>query len=240
MKKHLLKVITAIAMIFCLIFCFAGCSDGEQKNAQTNNQPADAVQTDSEITELVDAYNKALGSSNINCTSSNKKIEMGKLWIGDNADETMDLLAEEQKELLAKFESSESSGAALSALKESDVAEVSVNENVVTYKLKSSSTQNSAAQGQGGYINIIDTEATQELVEGVKSFANVKGNVKVNSSEYSMSDGILTVTYNNKKHKKIESVSFSGKQNVKAEMKYLVISINADLDYVLSSEYKAQ
>lgn len=55
-----------------------------------------------------------------------------------------------------------------------------------------------------------------------------------------MSEGILTVTYNNKKHKKIESVSFSGKQKVKAEMKYLVISINAELDYTLSSEYKAQ
>lgn len=80
----------------------------------------------------------------------------------------------------------------------------------------------------------------KKLVEGVKSFANVKGNVKVNSSDYSMSEGILTVTYNNKKHKKIESVSFSGKQKVKAEMKYLVISINAELDYTLSSEYKAQ
>lgn len=240
MKKQLFKAITAFALALCLVFCFAGCSDGEQKNTQTNNQPANAVQTDADITEFVNAYNKALESSNIKCTSSNKKIEMGKLWLGDKSDETMDLLAEEQKELLAKFESSESGGVSLSALKESDVAEVSVNENIVTFTLKSSSAENAVAQGQGGYINIIDTEATQELVEGVKSFANVNGNVKVNSSSYSMSDGTLIVTYNNKKHKKIESVSFSGKQNVKAEMKYFVISINAELDYALSSEYKAQ
>ncbi len=239
MKKHLLKAIIAVLMVLCMLFCFAACSSGDT-NKETSNQSSKNIQTGSEITELVNVYNKAVSNGTVKCISSSKKVQNGKLWIGDNSDKTMDLLAPEQKELLAKFENSDTSGISLPNLKDSDVAEVTVNENVVIYKLKQIQKQNEIAQGHGGYINIIDTEATKKLVEGVKSFANVKGNVKVNSSDYFMSEGTLTVTYNNKKHKKIESVSFSGKQKVKAEMKYLVISINAELDYTLSSEYKAQ
>lgn len=239
MKKHFSKAIIAVLMVLCMLFCFAACS-GNDTNKETNNQSSKNIQTGSEITELVNVYNKAVSNGTVKCISSSKKVQNGKLWIGDNSDKTMDLLAPEQKELLAKFENSDTSGILLPNIKDGDVAEVTVNENVVIYKLKPTQKQNEIAQGYGGYINIIDTEETKKLVEGVKSFANVKGNVKVNSSDYSMSEGILTVTYNNKKHKKIESVSFSGKQKVKAEMKYLVISINAELDYTLSSEYKAQ
>lgn len=239
MKKHFSKAIIAVLMVLCMLFCFAACS-GNDTNKETNNQSSKNIQTGSEITELVNVYNKAVSNGTVKCISSSKKVQNGKLWIGDNSDKTMDLLAPEQKELLAKFENSDTSGILLPNIKDGDVAEVTVNENVVIYKLKPTQKQNEIAQGYGGYINIIDTEEIKKLVEGVKSFANVKGNVKVNSSDYSMSEGILTVTYNNKKHKKIESVSFSGKQKVKAEMKYLVISINAELDYTLSSEYKAQ
>lgn len=238
MKKNLFKAVLSIITVLCIVFGFAACSGGNE--GDDTSQPTENVQTASEVTELVNAYNTALAKATVSCTSAQQKVEKGALWIGDNSDETMDLLAPEQKELLAKFESTDTANAALINLKDTDVSEVSVSDNVVTYKLKPANTQNGAAQGHGGYLNIIDTDATQGLVEGVKSFANVKGNVKINSSEYAMTEGTLTVTFNNKRHKKIESVSFTGKQKVKAEMKYLVISINAELDYALTSEYKAQ
>ncbi len=191
------------------------------------------------LEDLVADYNSALENNTLTCSSRTQKIGNGKLWIGDNYDGAINLLAEDQKELLARFEKSDAAGNELTALNVADVESVSVKGNTVTYTLKSSATKNTATNGQGGYINIIDTARTEELVEGVKSFANVKGNVKIESSNYAMSAGKLTVTFNNTNHKKIESVSFSGKQNVKARMKYLVVTINADLDYTLASEYKA-
>lgn len=237
MKKYFFKSLAVLILALSIIFSLAACSDGEQKDPQTNNQPADAVQTADDITEFVNVYNAALEKSSVKCISSSQKVEKGNLWIGDNSDETMDLTAPEQSELLAKFEKNETFGTELTPLNAADVKSVNVNENVVTFTLKSANTTGSAAQGQNGYLNIIDTDGTQVLVDGVKSYANVKGNVKINSSEYGFSQGSLTVTFNNKKHKNIEAVSFSGRQSVRAEMKYLVITINADINYVLSSEY---
>ena len=237
MKKNVLKLTVLLAVVLCLVFSMSACSEKTESDDKQNNSSAQTVQTADDITEPVDAYNTALEKSTVKCTSSSQKVEKGNLWIGDNSDETMDLTAPEQDELLAKFEKNESTGAELTKLNAADVESVSVNENVVTFTLKSANTTGSAAQGQNGYLNIIDTDGTQVLVDGVKSYANVKGNVKINSSKYGFSQGTLTVTFNNKKHKSIESVSFSGKQNVRAEMKYLVININADINYALSSEY---
>ena len=161
MKKHFSKAIIAVLMVLCMLFCFAACS-GNDTNKETNNQSSKNIQTGSEITELVNVYNKAVSNGTVKCISSSKKVQNGKLWIGDNSDKTMDLLAPEQKELLAKFENSDTSGILLPNIKDGDVAEVTVNENVVIYKLKPTQKQNEIAQGYGGYINIIDTEETKK------------------------------------------------------------------------------
>ncbi len=211
----------------------------ESSTSSYTSEPQKTEAATPKLEDLVADYNSALGSSTLTCSSRSQKIGNGKLWIGDNSDGAINLLAEDQKELLAKFEKSDAAGNKLTALNVADVESVSVKGNTVTYTLKSSATKNTATNGQGGYINIIDTARTEELVESVKSFVNVKGNVKIESSNYAMSAGKLIVTFNNTNHQKIESVSFSGKQNVKARMKYLVVTINADLDYTLASEYKA-
>lgn len=237
MKKNLFKSAAVLLMVVFIIASFAACSSDNKVSSEQNSSVTDSVSTGTEVAEFVELYNNALAKGSVKCTSSQQKVEKGNLWIGDNSDETMDLTAPEQAELLAKFEKSETTGIELPKLAAENVESVSVNENVVVYKLKMVKLSDAVEQGQGGYLNIVDTNGTQALVEGVKSYANVKGNVKINSSEFELSEGTITVTYKNKKHKQIESVSFSAKQNVKAEMKYLVIAINADIVYNLTSEY---
>ena len=187
--------------------------------------------------ELIAAFNNA-GGSRLSCTSSSQKITSGKLWMGDNSDEYIDLLAPDQTTLLAKFEKTASSGVQLPALSAGNVASASVSGTTVTFTFNSTTADHdSVAQGMAGYVNIIDQSRTEELVAGVKEYAGVPGSVKISSVSHSLYDGKLTVEFNSD-FTQVTSVKFTARQHVQAQMRYLIMTINADLNYDLTSEYK--
>lgn len=187
--------------------------------------------------ELINAYNSAIRKDGVKCVSVSQKVAKGSLWLGDKTDEKLDLRSADQTALLAKFEKNATSGAALTALNALYVKSVSVNGNVVTYVLKPAQAADSVAQGHSGYLNIIDTDGTKGLVEAVRSYAGVRGEVKIKSSEYTFEGGTLVVAFESDAYDRIEFVTFTGKQTVKAKMQYFIMTINADVDYVLSSKY---
>lgn len=190
--------------------------------------------------ELIAAYNQS-GAAGMGCTSYAQTLTAGKLWMGNKSDEFIDPLAVDQTALRAKFEKSSSDGVSLPSLSAGDVASASVSGTTVTFTLNdATATHDSVAQGAGGYVNIIDHDRTLELVEGVKSYANIpNANVKVDSASHSLSGGTLTVEFNSD-FTQVASVRFTAKQRVQATMTYLVaIKINADLNYDLTATYQA-
>lgn len=187
--------------------------------------------------EMIDAYNQALEKSELSCLSSSQKVTQGRAWLGDKSDEYMDLLADDMKDLLAKFQQDNVVNTALTMLSADNVAVASVEENTITFNLNSASINETINQGSNGYIALIDDARVQELVEVVKDAANVSGKVKIISATHNLSDGTFFVTFNSN-FTKIESVKYSANQNINAKMKYLVFNINIDIDYQLSAEFE--
>lgn len=189
--------------------------------------------------ELIAAFNQG-GAGSLSCASYSQTLTAGKLWMGDKTDEAIDALAADQTALRAKFEKTASDGVALPSLSAGNVASASVSGTTVTFTLNdASATHDSVTQGVGGYINIIDQNRTLELVEGVKSYANIpNANVKVDSASHSLSGGTLTVEFNSD-FTQVTGVKFTARQHVQATMTYLfAIKINADLSYDLTAEYR--
>lgn len=190
--------------------------------------------------ELINAYNQG-GAASLGCVSYSQTLTAGKLWMGDKTDEAIDALASDQTALRAKFEKSASDGVSLPVLSAGDVESASVSGTTVTFTLNdATATHDSAAQGVGGYINIIDQNRTLELVQGVKDLVNLSNaNVKVDSASHNFSGGTLTVEFNSD-FTQVTAVQFTAKQHVQATMTYLIaIKINADLNYDLTATYQA-
>lgn len=187
--------------------------------------------------EWISAFNTALRRRAPQCTAASQKITQGKLWIGNDSSSFMDLLAPEQAELLARFEQENVSGTALMQLSENDVSAVDANEKTVVFTLAGTSANDSISQGKGGYIALIDNARTNELVDSVKAYANVSGQVKISSASHQLSEGTLRVTFN-ADFSEIQAAEFTAKQNVNAKMRYLIMSINADLNYTITAKFK--
>lgn len=258
MQMHKKWISLVLILTFLSLF-FTACSEktaGENTSASSESQTQDIVSTgvvteQSSVTQkptssrtvpqttadCITAYNQALQKHAPKCTASAQKITKGKLWLGNDTNASIDLLAGDQTELLAKFEQNNVSGTSLTQLSASDVSAAKISGNTVVFTLGSISTSDSISQGKGGYLALIDDARTKELVSGVKEYANVSGDVKITSAAYRLSEGMLTVTFN-EDFTEIQSVQYTGKQNVTAKMRYLVMTINADLDYQLSAEFK--
>ncbi len=217
-------------------------SNDQSEPVSGETEPNDSLQTPAapqSTEDLIAAFNQG-GAVNLRCTSSSQTLTAGKLWMGDKTDEAIDALAPDQTALRAKFEKTASGGAQLPSLSAGNVASTSVSGTTVTFKLKdASATHDSAAQGVGGYVNIIDRDRTLELVQGVKDLVNLSNaNVKVDSASHSLSGGTLTVEFSSD-FSKVSSVKFTARQHVRATMTYLIaIKINADLNYDLTAEYR--
>lgn len=246
--KKAVKVLSLLLAVAMVAASFAGCSakeadtpqSGETASGQTERKKltdyifgSSAPETSE---EMIDAYNAALAQNAPACTSSSQTVTAGKLWLGDDSESYMDLLAQDQAALRAKFEQSSVPDASLPALLADNVAEATLQDNTVTFQLNSISVQSSVVQGQGGYCAIIDDARTQELVEGVKEYAGVSGNVKINEVTYGLSGGTLAVTFDDK-FSQIVSAEYTAAENVRATMRYVILDINVDLDYALTADF---
>lgn len=259
MRAKIIPLLSICLISVCLLLSFTACGGKDTDadttassapvtqdtaptvsatEAQTAQQTAANVKTAPQTAaEWVTAFNQAIEKRTPKCTASAQKVEKGKLWIGDDANASLDLLAADQTALLAKFEQNSVSGTALPQLSASDVSGAKANGSTVTFSLNSVNADGSLSQGRGGYIAVVDDARTKELVEGVKSYANVSGNVKITSAAYRLNGGTLTVTFNSD-FTEIQSVKYTACQNVTAKMRYLVMTINADVDYLLTAEFK--
>lgn len=260
--KIYVKIILVILSLLCITL-FSACSS-KNDDGLTTSTPVSSTENISETTqastqqdttapslneekttkkatpetkqELITAFNASLQKKAPSCSSSSQKLSSGKLWLGNNSEKHIDLLADDQAELRSGFEQENAGLFSLSELNDSNVASATKKGTTVTYTLSNSTAQNALEQGEDGYLAVIDTNRTQELVSSVKKYANVSGNVKISSSTYSMQNGTFVVTFNDS-FSEIKSVKYLASQNVTAQMKYLIMTINADLNYNLYAEF---
>lgn len=269
MRKRTIKRGISLLLILVLAVVFAACKPDEENAGTTeqSTQPVYETETGAETgtampetqaqtteastetpglaklpatkEELLAVYNQAANAGALTQNSMTQKVEAGTVGFKDT-DKMMNLLAPDQAALLEKFEkqAGESAPVTLPQLNNAAVQGVTVNGTQVTFQLNEINAGQELAEGTGGYLGLVEYNRTQELVEAVKAYANVSGKVKIKNVSYSLREGKFTVQFN-EDFTKIVSLHFTGKQSVQADMTYLVMTLAADVTYVLTSDYKA-
>lgn len=211
-----------------------GTTDKTAAEKTTKSASGASAKIPANSDELIAAYNKAIGARELVCSSVQQKIAEGTLGTADKV--VVNLIDDGEADFKNKFERSDTNGMALAAISESDVKNVSINGNTATINLNDCSISDSVYNGSKGYANIVDTPRVKELVEMVESGVNVSG-VKIKSTSLSMSNGQITVGFNND-FTSITYIKITYNQAIYVKMGWTVLTIIADLKYNISSEYK--
>ncbi len=207
----------------------------DETSAQTGNggTASSSSKPDSK-SDIISAYNSAVTTSGLSRTSMSQKLTKGFISVV-----SYDIMASEHAGVLNQINVNNTSKTAsdLKALSSSDVASATRNGNTVTIKLNTVSGKSSVSNGTGGYVCIIDNSRTNEIVNIITDDIGVNG-VTLASSSYTLSNGVITATFNDD-FTKITKVTFTGSETFAGKLKYLVMSINADVAANLSSTYSA-
>lgn len=207
----------------------------DETSAQTGNggTASSSSKPDSKA-DIISAYNSAVTSSGLSRTSMSQKLTKGFISVV-----SYDIMASEHASVLNQINVNNTSKTAsdLKALSSSDVASATRNGNTVTIKLNTVSGKSSVSNGTGGYVGIIDNSRTNEIVNIITGDIGVSG-VTLASSSYTLSNGVITATFNDD-FTKITKVTFTGSETFAGKLKYLVMSISADVAADLSSTYSA-
>lgn len=207
----------------------------DETSAQTGNggTASSSSKPDSK-SDIISAYNSAVTTSGLSRTSMSQKLTKGFISVV-----SYDIMASEHAGVLNQINVNNTSKTAsdLKALSSSDVASATRNGNTVTIKLNTVSGKSSVSNGTGGYVGIIDNSRTNEIVNIITDDIGVNG-VTLASSSYTLSNGVITATFNDD-FTKITKVTFTGSETFAGKLKYLVMSINADVAANLSSTYSA-
>lgn len=207
----------------------------DETSAQTGNggTASSSSKPDSKA-DIISAYNSAVTSSGLSRTSMSQKLTKGFISVVK-----YDITASEHASVLNQINVNNTSKTAsdLKALSSSDVASATRNGNTVTIKLNTVSGKSSVSNGTGGYVGVIDNSRTNEIVNIITNDINVDG-VTLASSSYTLSNGVITATFNDD-FTKITKVTFTGSETFAGKLKYLVMSISADVAADLSSTYSA-
>lgn len=203
--------------------------------APTEEQAAvDAAAVNRPVEEWVNRYNAAV--DHLQCTRFKQQLTDGKIRAGSSI--CIDILSDGAGKLRTKAESEGKGGSTPPHLTPEQISSVRAEGASVIFCLKGITLSGDAVkQGSGGYANIIDGDRSLAIIEGAKSYFHLENaEVKLKSVTHTLSDGQLTAVFDSGLTK-LQSVRFTAKQHIRAEMSYL-LTVEAELAYRLASEYQ--
>ncbi len=212
----------------------AASEQTKETNAQTGNNTS-ASKPDS-TADIIAAYNSAVTKSGLSRTSMSQKLSKGNINAAGIIN--YDVMSSEHASVLNKINVNNTSKAAsdLKTLSSSNVSKATRSGNTVTINLKSSSSS-SVSNGVGGYVGVVDDARRNQIVDIIASDIGVKG-VTIASGTYTLQSGVIKATFNDD-FSKITKVTFTASESFTGKIKYLVMSIDANVAVNLSSTYSA-
>lgn len=213
----------------------AESEQAKETNAQTGNNNTSSSKPDS-TADIIAAYNSAVTKSGLSRTAMTQKLSKGNINAAGIIN--YDVMSSEHASVLNKINVNNTSKAAsdLKTLSSSNVSKATRSGNTVTINLNSVSSS-SVSNGAGGYVGVVDDARRNQIVDIIASDIGVSG-VTISSGSYTLQSGVIKATFNDD-FSKITKVTFTASESFTGKIKYLVMSIDANVAVNLSSTYSA-
>lgn len=211
-------------------------AQNSEKTEETKNQSQGGGSTSSapnSQADIIAAYNSAVTKSGLSRTAMTQTLTKGTVSVVN-----YDVMAGDKAGVRNQINVNNTSKTAsdLKALSSSNVKKATRSGNTVTITLNTFSGS-SAANGAGGYVGVVDDARRDQIINIIAGDIGVSG-VKLASGTYTLQNGVIKATFNDD-FTKITKVTFTASENYAGKLKYLVMSIDANVAVNLSSTYSA-
>lgn len=211
-------------------------AQNSEKTEETKNQSQSGGSTSSapnSQADIIAAYNSAVTKSGLIRTAMTQTLTKGTVSVVN-----YDVMAGDKAGVRNQINVNNTSKTAsdLKALSSSNVKKATRSGNTVTITLNTFSGS-SASNGAGGYVGVVDDARRDQIINIIAGDIGVSG-VKLASGTYTLQNGVIKATFNDD-FTKITKVTFTASENYAGKLKYLVMSIDANVAVNLSSTYSA-
>lgn len=211
-------------------------AQNSEKTEETKNQSQGVGSTSSapnSQADIIAAYNSAVTKSGLSRTAMTQTLTKGTVSVVN-----YDVMAGDKAGVRNQINVNNTSKTAsdLKALSSSNVKTATRSGNTVTITLNTFSGS-SASNGAGGYVGVVDDARRDQIINIIAGDIGVSG-VKLASGTYTLQNGVIKATFNDD-FTKITKVTFTASENYAGKLKYLVMSIDANVAVNLSSTYSA-
>lgn len=211
-------------------------AQNSEKTEETKNQSQSGGTTSSAPSsqaDIIAAYNSAVTKSGLSRTAMTQTLTKGTVSVVN-----YDVMAGDKAGVRNQINVNNTSKTAsdLKALSSSNVKKATRSGNTVTITLNTFSGS-SASNGAGGYVGVVDDARRDQIINIIAGDIGVSG-VKLASGTYTLQNGVIKATFNDD-FTKITKVTFTASENYAGKLKYLVMSIDANVAVNLSSTYSA-
>lgn len=211
-------------------------AQNSEKTEETKNQSQSGGSTSSapnSQADIIAAYNSAVTKSGLSRTAMTQTLTKGTVSVVN-----YDVMAGDKAGVRNQINVNNTSKTAsdLKALSSSNVKKATRSGNTVTITLNTFSGS-SASNGAGGYVGVVDDARRDQIINIIAGDIGVSG-VKLASGTYTLQNGVIKATFNDD-FTKITKVTFTASENYAGKLKYLVMSIDANVAVNLSSTYSA-
>ncbi len=211
-------------------------AQNSEKTEETKNQSQGGGSTSSapnSQADIIAAYNSAVTKSGLSRTAMTQTLTKGTVSVVN-----YDVMAGDKAGVRNQINVNNTSKTAsdLKALSSSNVKKATRSGNTVTITLNTFSGS-SASNGAGGYVGVVDDARRDQIINIIAGDIGVSG-VKLASGTYTLQNGVIKATFNDD-FTKITKVTFTASENYAGKLKYLVMSIDANVAVNLSSTYSA-
>lgn len=211
-------------------------AQNSEKTEETKNQSQGGGSTSSAPSsqaDIIAAYNSAVTKSGLSRTAMTQTLTKGTVSVVN-----YDVMAGDKAGVRNQINVNNTSKTAsdLKALSSSNVKKATRSGNTVTITLNTFSGS-SASNGAGGYVGVVDDARRDQIINIIAGDIGVSG-VKLASGTYTLQNGVIKATFNDD-FTKITKVTFTASENYAGKLKYLVMSIDANVAVNLSSTYSA-
>lgn len=211
-------------------------AQSSDKTEETNNQSQGGGSTSSapnSQADIIAAYNSAVTKSGLSRTAMTQTVTKGTVSVVN-----YDVMAGDKAGVRNQINVNNTSKTAsdLKTLSSSNVKTATRSGNTVTITLNTFSGS-SVSNGAGGYVGVVDDARRDQIINIIAGDIGVSG-VKLASGTYTLQNGVIKATFNDD-FTKITKVTFTASENYAGKLKYLVMSIDANVAVNLSSTYSA-
>lgn len=211
-------------------------AQNSEKTEETKNQSQGGGSTSSapnSQADIIAAYNSAVTKSGLSRTAMTQTLTKGTVSVVN-----YDVMAGDKAGVRNQINVNNTSKTAsdLKALSSSNVKKATRSGNTVTITLNTFSGS-SASNGAGGYVGVVDDARRDQIINIIAGDIGVSG-VKLASGTYTLQNGVIKAIFNDD-FTKITKVTFTASENYAGKLKYLVMSIDANVAVNLSSTYSA-